>query len=66
MILDLTAPFPENSDYKDTTQREAWGSFENSRILPNYSQESSWRTFFLKRKKETDTVPIILDREALP
>ena len=52
MILDLTAHFPENYDYKDPTQREAWGSFEKYRILPNYSQESSWRTIFRKRKME--------------
>ena len=50
MILDLTAPFLEKSVYRNTSQREAWGSFDYSIILPNYSQESSWRAFFLRGK----------------
>ena len=65
MILDLTVPFPKIFVYKDPIQREDWGYFDYSMILLDYSQESSWRTFFPNRKKETDTVPIILDREAL-
>ena len=50
MILDLTAPLTEKSPYKNPIQREAWGSsilFGYSIILLDYSQESSWRTFFL-------------------
>ena len=52
MILDFTAPFHENSVYKDPSQREAWGSFYYSIILPDYSQQSSWRTFFLREKRK--------------
>ena len=46
MIIDLTTPLTENSVYKDPSQREAWGSlpFFGIIILPDYSQESSWRT----------------------
>jgi len=51
MILDLTAPFPKKSVYKYPSQREDWGYFDYSIILPDYAQESSWRTFF-KRGKE--------------
>ena len=66
MILDLTAPLTENSAYKNPIQREAWGSFHYSIILPDYSQESSWRTFFLRGKKRIDTKHDIPYREALP
>ena len=52
MILDLTAPFPKMSFYKYPSQREAWGSFYYSIILPDYSQESSWRVFFLRGKEK--------------
>ena len=53
MILDLTALLTEKSAYKNQSQREAWGSsFGDSIILLDYSQESSWRTVFPKRKKE--------------
>ena len=47
MILDLTAPLTEKSDYKVLSQREAWGSLPcfGVIIFPDYSQESSWRTF---------------------
>ena len=48
MILDLTAPFPEKSVYKNPRQREAWGYFDYSIFLTHDIQESSWRTFFLK------------------
>ena len=46
MILDLTAPFPENSIYKESRQREDWGlpiylSLEDSMILPDNIQEIS-------------------------
>ena len=50
MILDLTAPFPKKSVYKNPSQREAWGSLADSIILPDDIQESSWRTFFLRGK----------------
>ena len=50
MILDLTAPFPDRYVYKDPSQGEAWGSFDYSIILPAYSQEISWRAFFLRGK----------------
>ena len=66
MILDLTTPLTEKSAYKNPRQREAWGSFVHSIILRDYSQESSWRTFFLRGKKETDTEPIIPDRKSIP
>ena len=71
MILDFTAPFPKNSIYKDSSQREAWGlpiyvSLEDSIILPHNIQESSWRIFSLRGKRKTDTEPDIPDREALP
>ena len=45
MILDLTVPFPKKSVYKNPSQREAWGTLDYSIILPDYIQESSWRTF---------------------
>ena len=45
MILDLTKPFPENSNYKNPSQREDWGYFDYSIILPDDIQESSWRKF---------------------
>ena len=35
-------------------------------ILRDDIQESYWRSFFPKRKNETDTEPDIPDREALP
>ena len=66
MILDLTCPFPENYVYKYTRDRETWGSFDYSIILLDYSQESSWRTFFLRGKMRIDSEPDILVREALP
>ena len=50
MILDLTAPLPEKFVYKNPGQREAWGYFDDSIILPNYSQESYWRAFFQRGK----------------
>ena len=37
MILDLTAPFSKKPVYKNPIQREAWGSFDDSKILPDYS-----------------------------
>ena len=52
LTLDLTAPFPEKSIYKDPRQREAWGYFDYSTILPDYFQESLWRTFFLRGKRK--------------
>ena len=64
MILDLTIHFLEKYSYKEPIQREDWGYFHYSMILPNYSQESFWRTYFPKRKE--DTGPVIPDREALP
>ena len=56
----------ENYAYKNPIQREAWGPFYYSIIVPDYSQESSWRTFFLREKKRIDSEPDIPDREALP
>ena len=50
MVLDLIAHFPKKYVYKDPSQREAWGSFDYSMILPGYSQESSWRAFFPRGK----------------
>ena len=46
MILDLTAPLTEKYAHKNPSQREAWGSsiFLMIHIIPDYSQESSWRT----------------------
>ena len=35
-------------------------------ILPDYFQESSWRTFFLRGKRRIDSEPDIQVREALP
>ena len=52
MILDLNAPFPKSSSYKDPRKREAWGYFDYSMILPDYSQESSWRAFFPRGKEK--------------
>ena len=52
MILDLTTPLTEKSTYKNPSQREAWGYFCDSIILLDYFQESSWRTFFLERKRD--------------
>ena len=52
MILDLIAPLTEKYSYKNPSEREAWGYFCYSIILPDYSQENSWRTFFLRGKKE--------------
>ena len=71
MILDLTTHFSEKPLYRDSSQSEAWGlpiylSLEDSIILPDNIQESSWRTFFLRGKRKADTEPDILDREALP
>ena len=47
MILDLTAPLNENSVYKVPSQREAWGYLPSFGviILPDYSQDNSWRRF---------------------
>ena len=76
MILDLTTHFPEKYVYKNPKQREAWGShsiyisiylsLDDSRILPDYPKESSWRRFFLRGKGTTNTEHDIQDREALP
>ena len=66
MILGLTAPLTEKSTYQNPSQRDAWGSFCYSIILPDYSQESFWRTYFPKRKEDIDTGPVIPDREGLP
>ena len=66
MILDLIAPLTEKYSYKKPSQREAWGPLCYSIILPDYSQESSWRTFFLRGKRRIDSKLDILDREALP
>ena len=65
MILDLTSPLNEKSTYKNPSQREAWGSFYISTALLDYSQESSWRTFFLRGKRRIDTEHDIQVREAL-
>ena len=51
MILDLISPFPKKCVYKDPSQRKAWGSFDYSMILPDYSRESSWRVYFLRGKE---------------
>ena len=66
MILDLKSPLTENSACKNPSQREAWGFSCYSIILPNYSQESSWRTFFLRGKRKIDSEPDIVDRKTLP
>ena len=71
MILDLTASFPKNSIYKYLSQREAWGlpiylSLENSIILHDNIQESSWSVFFLRGKRKNDTELDIQHRESLP
>ena len=66
MILDLIAHFREKCVYKNASQREAWGYLDDSIILANDIQESSWRTFFLREKNETDREPDILDRESIP
>ena len=69
MILDLSVSSTKTSPYKNTIQRDAWGStifLRNCRIIPDISQESSWRTFFLRGKKRIDTELDIPDREALP
>ena len=52
LILDLTAPFPEKSVYKYPSQGEAWGSFDYSIILLDYSQEIFWRAFVLRGKRK--------------
>ena len=52
MILDLTAPFPENFVYKNPSQRDAWGSFDDSKILPNLFSREFLENIFPKRKKE--------------
>ena len=47
-ILDLTTRLTEKSVYKVPIQGEAWGDvFHLFRVIisPDYSQESSWRTF---------------------
>ena len=52
MILDLISPIPENYVYKNTSQREAWGTielFDNS--TSRYSREFL-ENIFPKRKKE--------------
>ena len=51
MIIDLIAYFLEKSIYKDPSQREAWGYFDYSMILPYYSQENSWSAFFPRGKE---------------
>ena len=66
MILHLNSPLTENYAYKNPRQREAWGSLYYSIILPNYSQESSWRTFFLRGKRRIDSERVIPVMEALP
>ena len=70
MILDLTAPFPfnEKSVYKNQAKERLGDllSFSDSKILPDYSQESSWRTFFLRVKRIIDSEPDIPERETLP
>ena len=66
MILDLFAHFPKKSVYKNTSQREAWGTielFDNS--TSRYSREFL-QNMFPKRKNETDMERDILDRESLP
>ena len=65
MILDLTAPLTKNSTYKNPSQREAWGYFCYSIILSDYSQESSWRTFFLRGKMRIDLEHDIPVKESL-
>ena len=55
MILDLTAPLTEKYTYKNPSQIEAWGYFCYYIILPDYSQKSSWRTFFLRGKRIIDS-----------
>ena len=65
MILDLISPIPENYVYKNTSQREAWGTielFDNS--TSRYSREFL-EIMFPKRKNETDTKRDIPDRESL-
>ena len=66
MIICLTAPLSENYAYRNPTQREAWVTFHYSIILPDYSQESSWRTFLLRGNRRIDSEPNIPNREALP
>ena len=68
MILDLTAPLTEKYVYKVPIQREARGSLPSFGvlILPDYSQESSWRTFFLRGKRRIDLELDIPVTEALP
>ena len=51
MILDLTTPFHKMSFCKDPSQREAWEYFDYSIILPDCSQESSWRECFPRGKE---------------
>ena len=66
MILDLFAHFPKKYVYKNTSQREAWGTielFDNS--TSRYSREFL-ENMFPKRKKETNTECDIPDRESLP
>ena len=41
-------------------------SFGDSKILPDYSQESSWRIVSLKGKRRIDLETDIPVREALP
>ena len=47
IILDLIASLTEKYVYKLPIQREAWGSLPFFRIIimPDYFQESPWRTF---------------------
>ena len=50
-----------------TQAKERLGDIlDYSIILPNYSQESYWRTFFLRGKRRTDTERDIQDRKPLP
>ena len=68
MILDLTSPLTEKSTYKNPSQREDCGSsmFLLFHTLPNYSQASSWRTFFLRGKRRIDLETDIPVSETLP
>ena len=53
MILDLIGSLTEKNLPIKTQSKESLGDlllFGNSIILPDYSQESSWRVFFPKRK----------------
>ena len=51
MIIDLTAPFPEKSVYKNPSQRDAWGSFDDSKIIPNLFSREFLENIFPKTQK---------------